>query len=205
MEVLYSGHGGSTACEADLWATADLLAQLGPASYVGYSMGARMVLHTAVAHPELVARMVLVSGTAGIEDPDERAQRRAADEALADRIEAIGVPAFLDEWLALPLFAHLPPDAHDRAERERNTAAGLASSLRLAGTGTQRPLWDRLGGVQAPTLVVTGHLDAKFDQLGDRLAANLPSAERLRLRGGHTVHREDPDAPTRLAAWLAAP
>ena len=31
-------------------------------------------------------------------------------------------------------------------DRRRNTAAGLASSLRLAGTGTQEPLWDRLAG-----------------------------------------------------------
>ena len=35
-------------------------------------------------------RLVLVSGTAGIDDPDERAERRRADDALADRLDPLG-------------------------------------------------------------------------------------------------------------------
>ena len=31
-----------------------------------------------------------------------------------------------------------------------NTVAGLASSLRLAGTGAQEPLWDRVGALTMP-------------------------------------------------------
>ena len=39
----------------------------------------------------------------------ERAERR--DEALADRVEEIGADAFLEEWLAQPMFASLSRDA----------------------------------------------------------------------------------------------
>ena len=38
--------------------------------WVGYSMGGRTALHVALAHPDLVEALVLISTTAGIEDND---------------------------------------------------------------------------------------------------------------------------------------
>ncbi len=124
-----------------------------------------------------VERLVLIGATAGIDDDDERADRRRADELLADHIEAIGVEAFIDEWLSTPLFARLTPSNDQRGDRLRNTAAGLASSLRSTGTGTQTPLWDRLGEIEAPVLVLVGEEDAKFRALGERLVSQLPRSE----------------------------
>ena len=145
----------------------------GRADYLGYSMGARFCLHLALARPDLVRRLVLVSGTAGIEDPGERAERRRSDEALAERLDPVGggVPAdsvrdFVTRWVANPMFGTVPPAAAAVDERCTNTAAGLASSLRSAGTGTQEPLWDRLGRLDMPVLVVTGARDAKFTTSG---------------------------------------
>ncbi len=45
----------------------------------GYSMGGRVALHVALTAPARVELLVLVATTAGIEDPAERARRRAAD------------------------------------------------------------------------------------------------------------------------------
>ena len=52
--------------------------------------------------------------------------------------------------------------------------------------------------------VVTGREDRRFEQLGDRLEAGLAHSTRLRLDGGHTVHREDPTFGDRLTSWLAS-
>lgn len=200
------GHGGSGDVRATLPDGAALLgATGGPATYVGYSMGGRLCLHLAVVRPDLVRRLVLVSATAGIEDPAERAARRAADDDLASSIERDGVDAFLDRWLALPLFATLPPDAAGADDRRRNTAPGLASSLRLAGTGTQQPLWDQLGGLDMPVLVVAGGLDAKYAAIAERLADSIPDATLEVVAGaGHSVHLEQPDAfLDRIERWLA--
>jgi 2-succinyl-6-hydroxy-2,4-cyclohexadiene-1-carboxylate synthase len=197
------GHGGSSDVRADLWESADLaVAAAGPGTYLGYSMGARLALHCALAHPDRVERLVLISGTPGIEDDAEREARRRSDDALADRIEDIGVSAFLDEWLALPMFAGLGPRDQDRAERERNTAAGLASSLRQAGTGTQRPLWSRLGELTMPVLVLSGSLDAKFEAIAVRMADELPNARRISVGCGHTVHREASWFTEIVSGWL---
>lgn len=196
------GHGASQHHRADLAATAGLVASTvrqtvgRPVTLVGYSMGGRVALHVALAHPDVVARLVLIGATPGIEDDDERAERRRRDEALADRIEAIGVPVFLDEWLAQPLFAGLDSASSHRAERERNTAAGLASSLRLAGTGTQVPLWDRLGEMTVPVLLVSGADDTKFTAIAEAMVPLLggPVPHVVVPGAGHTTHLERPDA-----------
>lgn len=201
------GHGGSAEVQADLFEGGRLIAQTaGPATYLGYSMGGRFVLHSALEQPDAVRGLVLVGATAGLEDPAERAARVVDDESRALRIEAVGVREFIDEWLALPLFAGLSPEAACRDERLANTTGGLASSLRLAGTGTQMPSWDRLGELNMPVLVVAGALDTKFVALGERLAAAIGgNATFVTVEGaGHTAHLEAPERfLSILRPWLA--
>lgn len=194
------GHGGSTAISASFAEAVDLVVGAGgPGAYLGYSMGGRLALAAAIAQPDAIQRLVLVGASPGVADPDERAARIAADEALADRIEAIGVDAFLDEWLALPLFAGLHPAAAHLDERRRNTATGLADSLRRCGTGAQPSQWDRLGELGArrlPVLLVVGEHDAKFRAIAEAMAAAIgPSASIAVVPGaGHTAHLEQPAA-----------
>ena len=188
------GHGGSAGARpASLPQAAGLLAEVGgAAAYLGYSMGGRVCLQLALDRPELVRALVLVGATPGIEDPAARAERRAADEALAASIERDGVAAFLDRWLAQPLFRTLPPERAGREARLANTPEGLAAALRQLGTGAQAPLWERLGELRAPTLLVAGELDAKFAAIARRVAA-LTGAEVALVPGaGHAAHLERP-------------
>jgi 2-succinyl-6-hydroxy-2,4-cyclohexadiene-1-carboxylate synthase len=201
------GHGGSAGVRLDLAGAAEAVAQAaGPATYVGYSMGGRLALHVAVARPDVVERLVLVSASPGIADPAVRAERRADDEHLADEIERDGVDAFLERWLALPLFARLPTDSAGLEERRANTAVGLASSLRLAGTGAQRPLWDRLDQLTMPVLLVVGEHDAKFRATAAEMATAIAGATVEIIAGaGHVVHLEQPAAfVALLRGWLAS-
>lgn len=214
------GHGGSGAVQADLMGGAALLADAaavhagaldepGTAApiVVGYSMGGRLALRTALDHPTTIGGLVLLGATAGIDDPAERAERRAADHALADRIEQHGVAPFLQDWLAQPLFAGLHPEPDDLAARLANTAQGLASSLRLTGTGTMDPpWWDELADIELPTLVVWGERDAKFAALGARLAAGIGTSASTAVvaRAGHAAHLEQPEAFATLVQEFAA-
>lgn len=198
------GHGANAAIRADLEGCARFLGgEAGRGAYVGYSMGGRVALHLALAQPALVTALVVLGATGGIDDDEERAARRAADEVLADRLELLGTEAFLDEWLAQPLFAGLPDDA--RGGRSTD-AAGLAASLRLAGAGTQAPLWDRLGELTMPVLVLAGERDDKFRALGVRLAAAIGANAEVALvpGAGHAAHLERPDAFLAVVRpWLA--
>jgi 2-succinyl-6-hydroxy-2,4-cyclohexadiene-1-carboxylate synthase len=200
------GHGDAPPpADADLWTSAERLTTVGGVgTYIGYSMGGRVALHAALASPDAVRRLVLIGATAGIDDPDERRARQEADERLADHIDTVGVPAFVDEWLSNALFAGLTDATSLRADRLRNTAAGLSASLRATGTGTQTPLWDRLGAIRCPVLVLVGEHDPKFTELGRRLVDALPEAELTVVPGaGHSVHLEQPDATvSALTFWL---
>ncbi len=201
------GHGTRGDVRADLPTGAAMLAaEGGRGTYVGYSMGGRLCLHLALAAPQLVDRLVLIGTTPGIEDDRERAARRAADDALADEIERVGVAAFVDRWLSQPLFAGLDRSDADIQARLTNTAAGLASSLRLAGTGTQTPLWTRLGELTMPVLIVTGEHDTKFAEIGRRMADSITDASLVVIEGaGHAVHLERPaQTCAAIVAWRRA-
>lgn len=201
------GHGGSSEVEAGLVQTAGLAAHVaGRGTWIGYSMGGRVALHVAMFRPGAVDRLVLIGATGGIDDEGERDERRASDEALADRIGTIGVEAFIDEWLAQPLFAGLDPASACRDERLHNTAAGLESSLRHCGTGLQDPLWSRLHSIAVPTLVIVGEHDSKFTELGDRLVSSIgANASMVVIPGaGHSAHLEQPSATvSAIRHWLA--
>ena len=113
---------------------ADLLAAEGGAAPGSATRWAAVLaLHVALAHPELVERLVLVGATPGIETAAERIERQAADDLLAEELERDGLDAFLARWLAQPLFATLPEDSAGLDARRANTVAGLAASLRLDG------------------------------------------------------------------------
>lgn len=174
------------------------------AHWLGYSMGARLALGCAVRQPGTVASLVLLAGRAGIEDAAARAARKAADDALAARLEAQGIGPFVDEWLAQPLFATLQRlgagfMANERHERLANDPRELAASLRALGPAAQPPLFADLPNVQVPVLLVAGALDARFVAAAHELARRLPRAEVREIAdAGHAAHLERP------AAFVAA-
>jgi 2-succinyl-6-hydroxy-2,4-cyclohexadiene-1-carboxylate synthase len=209
------GHGDSGSVRAALPTTAELVAEavraeVGdvPCSLLGYSLGARVGVHVALGAELALRGVVFIGVTAGMENADERALRRRSDEQLADDLEASGdVERFIDTWLRGPLFERLDiGGAAQRAERLRNSAAGLASSLRLCGTGTQEPLWDHLPTLRTPVLALAGSDDTRFASHALRVTRLVPNGvASLVPGGGHAVHLAQPEQAGRIVRhWLGA-
>jgi 2-succinyl-6-hydroxy-2,4-cyclohexadiene-1-carboxylate synthase len=171
----------------------------------GYSLGGRVALHVALAAPTRVSRLVLVSSSAGIEDPAERAQRRAADRRLADELEAGAFEEFIERWRSQPVFAGEPLEAGRlaREDQRRNRPEALAAVLRGIGTGEMEPLWDRLHELAMPVTVLAGERDRRFVAIARRLAALPPAAELIELPGGHGLLFENPRAVAATLNQLA--
>lgn len=176
----------------------------GAVELVGYSMGGRMALAYAVRYPDRVRRLVLESASPGLATEEERARRRADDEALAVEILGGGIESFVDRWEGLPLFesqASLPARVRGsvRARRLLNDPRSLAASLRGLGTGVLPSYWGALETLPMPVLLVVGALDPKFVGIAREMQKRIPQA-RLEVvpEAGHAVHLERPDA------WLAA-
>jgi 2-succinyl-6-hydroxy-2,4-cyclohexadiene-1-carboxylate synthase len=171
------------------------------ADWLGYSLGGRIALHVALRHPESVRRLVLISTTAGIDDPALRAARARQDEARAEHLENVGVQRFLAEWLRMPMFSALAPWARFADERATNTVEGLAGSLRNCGTGATLPLWDGLSELSIPVLLIVGALDEAYVEAAEWIAGSVGGGAEVTIVPGvhHAAHLEDPDSVT-LAA-----
>ena len=208
------GHGQSDApedakrysieyCQKDILAALQTLGvHESHAIILGYSMGGRIALYTAFSG--FFRSLILESASPGLEDPVEREKRRTSDEALAASIEREGIPAFIERWEHLPLFASqrtLSFECREALHRQRlqNNATGLAQSLRGVGTGVQPSLYARLPTLHIPVLLIAGELDTKFTTIAKHMAQALPQSQlHIIPAAGHTVHLEQPQLFTSL-------
>lgn len=200
------GHGQRAADDTSIAGTVAsvLNAVDGDFALCGYSMGGRIALHVALAAPRRVQRLILVATTAGIEDSQERQERRRSDAQLAGFLQTATMEEFADRWMAQPIFAATPPEAAAlwREDLLRGDTEALAQVLRATGTGELRPVWDRLEALTMPATVIAGARDAKYAQLAQRLADTLPNGALEIIEGaGHGLPRE---APAELAALIEA-
>ncbi len=166
---------------------------------LGYSQGGRIALHAAL-DPRIaprIRRLVLIGASPGIADPQERAQRRRADAALAAELARESIATFAERWARTPVLADLSPElaAEAHADRLHNDPAGLAAALVGLGTGALPSLWDRLGELKMPVALIAGERDPKFSGLAREMAARIPRASATIVPGaGHQVHLQQPAA-----------
>jgi 2-succinyl-6-hydroxy-2,4-cyclohexadiene-1-carboxylate synthase len=177
---------------------AEITEAMGPERILaGYSMGGRLALHAALRRPHALRALILVGASAGIEDEAAREERRSADERLAGWMESHSIEEIVQAWEALPVFATQSRELREalRPGRLSHDPAELASLLRTAGQGALAPVWERLGEIGCPTLVVAGEADDAYVQAAYRMAGALPAGvARLIPGAGHAPHLEQPDA-----------
>lgn len=166
----------------------------------GYSLGARLALLLALRDPSRVERLVLVSGTAGLSEG--RAERAAADDALAARIREATPGQAAELWASLPIWAGDPP--HVRAQQRDDVRSHdprvLADALSALSPGRMPDLWPRLPELTMPVTLLAGARDATYVALAERLRRTLPDATLTVVpQAGHALLRE---APTAVATAL---
>src|SRR5581483_8599487 len=125
----------------------------GPVDAVGFSLGARLLLGVAIAHPERFRRIV----TLGV---GRNLFERSASDVIVEAVRAGDAP----ENPAAAYFARLA--AHPENDREALLACLQAPVALLTAEG--------LGRITAPVLVVIGERD--FAGPADRLVEALPDA-----------------------------
>lgn len=163
---------------------------------LGYSMGGRIAMHMALLAPERVGMLILESAHPGIEAEEGRAARREHDATWADRLR-LEWPDVLEAWYEQNVFDSLSPTlrqqlAAEKADMNPNMAAHMLEALSL---GRQRPMWEEIAGFEGPSLFVSGEMDERYKQVGERLAALPGPIRHVTVKGaGHVVHREQPEA-----------
>jgi len=173
-------------------------ASVSAADAVGYSLGGRVALSLALRAPARITTLVTIGASPGLQ-PADAIQRRQADDALADSIEADGLESFVDSWMALPMWrslqSRLGPDAWlaSRQQRLRGSPLGFANSLRGTGTGAMPLLHDDLPKLAIPALFLAGAQDEKFVAIATAMAgAAQHGTARIIEDAGHAAHLEQP-------------
>ncbi len=158
-----------------------------PAAVVGNSFGGMVALRTALAHPTLVSKLVLVDAGVPAWDWSEEVRGYwAAEEAAfeAGDLDA-ATQVTLDFWLR--------PEHHDEVRPQQLRVYELQSAH-------EEPelLWPELpplSTLTVPTLVVVGDDDkADFRAIAQHLAEQIPDAELAVVAGaGHLVGLDQPE------------
>ena len=166
--------------------------QIGPAVWIGHSMGGMKAMRLALARPDLVRALVLVS-TQPYAEPD---RTRLPYEAMLETVRTDGMSPDLADVVARMNFA--------RPFRESEQCRPWIEHFRtldgeeIAGAGhavyRRGDISVRLGEISAPVLVVHGEDDVPIRlPVAQEWAALLPHGEFVALPGaGHTPPCERP-------------
>ena len=208
------GHGGSDFPKESKRYSAEhtgedivaIMTKLGidSACWLGYSMGGRIALLTAVSKPEKFTGLILEGASPGLSSARERKQRARKDALLAQRIVKNGIETFADYWESQGLFAtqkRLPKEIRQwlREQRLANNPTGLSNTIRAVGLGVQTPVQKALPSLTVPVLCITGSLDRKFTTIAEAMCKKLPNAKLSVIRGsGHAPHLEKPEQFNRV-------
>ncbi len=144
---------------------------------VGFSLGTLIAQAFALAYPERVARLVLVSG---VYDRDNAARALVSNrlqQAERDGPESI-IEAALDRWFT-DAYRELHANEVEKIERRlrANSREGFLPAYRLFAEADGL-LGERLGEINAPALVVTGEDDTgSTPEMAKRMSAVMPNAE----------------------------
>lgn len=177
----------------------EVTAQLGESGgdALGYSMGGRLALLAAIRNPTRFRRLILVSSGPGFKDRDLQGSRRTNEMAMAETLEEEGLGPFVAMWEKNPILQPYRPFSRSvaedlRARRMQHDPCGLAGALRQLGAGAMPNLWDRLGDVACPTLLIAGAADERYSDVMQHMAGKMPNAKLVIVpECGHAVHREN--------------
>lgn len=165
-----------------------------PADVVGHSMGAPVVATLAALRPDLVRRLVLVTGVAGQGDEYFRSVMTVWRE-LADAPHTFARFAMLVAFSRTHL-ATLDRDAVEELALAYRPTPGRLRQMDLVQRLDAR---DRLPLIQAPTLVIACTRDAVVSVENPReLAAAIPDSRYEELDCGHMPMFEKPDELVKL-------
>lgn len=196
------GHPDVTIDPVDLDRLMEAL-DLESAFVVGHSQGADVALRFALAHPNRVAALGLYGSPppAGFSVPFTGPDAPPSHPERASIVREGGVDSLGAVLFSGPLargFEEGQPGLELATAMWADNGGRDLEDPREPSNATPPPVFDRMGEIEVPTLVITGDLEMPYFQMvADALAYAIPDAERVTVPGGgHAVHMQEPERVT---------
>jgi pimeloyl-ACP methyl ester carboxylesterase len=171
-----------------------LAVRTAPAAHiVAFSMGAYLALEHALAHPDRVASLVLISSSARGLRPEEK-ERRQRSMAVLEKHAFAGTPPSQLRSFVLP--AHLDDPSIAGVIQQMSLDLGKETMLAQFAASMERPdLMERLQELRCPVMIVGAEDDAMVRAADLRaMAAQVPGAKLEIITGsGHMIPLEAPE------------
>ncbi|MGZ4395972.1 MAG: alpha/beta fold hydrolase [Gaiellaceae bacterium] len=187
------GFGDTPEPEVEFSVVDDLAALLdGPAAVVGNSLGGRVALQLALARPDLVERLLLVSP--GLPGHDWSPEVRACWDAEEEAVERGDLDAATEVCVEFWAQPHVRDVVRPMQRRALELQVGAPEPQERPGPALEP------AKVRCPTLIAVGEDDVSdFHEIGSRLAREIPGAYLVTIPGaGHLPNLETPEAFDRL-------
>ncbi len=162
---------------------------------VGFSLGGMIAQAVAIEYPTRTKALVIVSSVCNRTAEEQESIERRVEQVSAGGPAAV-VDGALQRWFS-PEFAARHPDVIDdwRGRTLANDPRNYALVYRLYAD-TDRQLLDRLAGIAAPTLILTGDRDqGQTPRMAGEMARRIKGSEVAILPGvPHMLPIEAPDS-----------
>ncbi len=135
---------------------------------IGYSLGGRFALSLYEKDPSKYAGLVLICTDPGLKDDSKKDALIANDQKWAERFTSMPWGTLMSEWAKLPVFANIPnpvPPSERDFDRTKLSRLWLLSSK-----ANNESLWNVIPQISCPSLVLTGSLDKKFDEIAKEIS-----------------------------------
>jgi 2-succinyl-6-hydroxy-2,4-cyclohexadiene-1-carboxylate synthase len=164
-----------------------------PLALVGYSLGARIIMHAMMSEQfkeSAVQLIVLEGGNFGLQNEFDKTRRWHNDQQWAMRFADEPIASVLSDWYQQAVFSSLSKKQRNQlmAERSNNKGRSLAKVMRATSLGKQANLLPFLQASTAPLYFFVGDQDNKFMQLYLCSGVHFDTI----LGAGHNAHKEQP-------------
>lgn len=174
-----------------------------PVVLVGYSLGARILMHCLteqMLNPATVKAVILEGGNFGLVSRSDREKRWDSDHQWIERFTHEPLESVLRAWYGQPVFSSLNDKQREQVIRLRsqNSASSLAKVLSATSLARQAHLLPELTEAKVPVRYIVGARDSKFCQLYQQAGVRFYTV----ADAGHNAHKEQPELYAEKLAQL---
>ena len=172
---------------------------------VGYSMGGRLALYTALHYSSVTSGVIIISSDPGIKQKSSRSRRLSDDKELSIKLKMLNnfsTSEWFEQWYSAPLFGNLKQNPHYQKllyMRKKIDLKKAADTLVNLSVGNQPSLWNLMKSYSKNGLFIAGALDKKYRRIGEAVG-ELGSQWSFTVcdNAAHAVHIEQPQTVANL-------